>query len=94
LRRARLLAAKVTGRDDEKETALSMPVTIGVDAHKKTHTMVALDGVGRRLGEKTVPTTTDGHLAAVQWASQWTAEGETRPVRSRGLPAPDSPTRG
>jgi transposase len=77
LRRARLLAAKVTGRDDEKETALSMPVTIGVDAHKKTHTMVALDGVGRRLGEKTVPTTTDGHLAAVQWASQWTAEGET-----------------
>ena len=54
-----------------------MPVTIGVDAHKKTHTMVALDGVGRRLGEKTVPTTTDGHLAAVQWASQWTAEGET-----------------
>jgi transposase len=54
-----------------------MTVMIGVDAHKKTHTMVALDPVGRRLGEKTVATTTDGHLAAVQWASQWSAEGET-----------------
>lgn len=53
-----------------------MPITIGVDAHKKTHTMVALDGVGRRLGEKTVPTTTEGHLAAVQWAAQWTLDGE------------------
>lgn len=53
-----------------------MPITIGVDAHKKTHTMVALDAVGRRLAEKTVPTTTEGHLAAVQWAGQWTAQGE------------------
>jgi transposase len=66
----------VINRDSE-ENRTAMPVTIGVDAHKKTHTMVALDDVGRRLGEKTVATTTDGHLAAVQWAAQWTVGGET-----------------
>lgn len=53
-----------------------MPIMIGVDAHKTTHTMVALDQVGRRLGEKTLPTTTQGHLAAVQWAAQWAVDGE------------------
>jgi transposase len=53
-----------------------MHVTIDVDAYKKTHTMVALDAVGRRPGESTVPTTTDGHLAAVQWASQWAVDGQ------------------
>jgi transposase len=55
---------------------VSVAVTIGVDAHKKTHTLVAVDVVGRRLGEKTVPTNTDGHLAALQWASQWAVDGE------------------
>lgn len=53
-----------------------MPIMIGVDAHKTTHTMVALDQVGRRLGEKTLPTTTQGHLAAVQWARGWAVDGE------------------
>ena len=53
-----------------------MAVTIGVDAHKKTHTLVAVDVIGRRLGEKTVPTNTEGHLAALQWASQWAVDGE------------------
>jgi transposase len=46
-------------------------VVIGADSHKRTHTVVALDEVGRRLGEKTVPTTSDGHLALVAWAAQW-----------------------
>lgn len=46
-------------------------VMIGTDSHKRTHTVVALDEVGRRLGEKTVVATSDGHLALVQWASQW-----------------------
>jgi transposase len=46
-------------------------VVIGTDSHKRTHTVVALDGVGRKLGEKTVATTSDGHLALVQWASRW-----------------------
>ena len=29
-------------------------VMIGADSHKRTHTVVALDEVGRRLGTKTV----------------------------------------
>jgi transposase len=47
-----------------------MPV-IGTDSHKRTHTVVVLDEVGRRLADKTVATTEDGHLALVRWASQW-----------------------
>ena len=44
---------------------------IGADSHKRTHTVVALDAVGRRLGELTVPATTAGHLRLVEWAVQW-----------------------
>src|SRR5947209_12724403 len=43
-------------------------IVIGVDAHKRTHTMVAIDAGGRKLGEKTVEATTAGHLAALRWA--------------------------
>lgn len=46
-------------------------VVIGGDAHKRTHTFVAVDQVGRRVAIKTVPATTDGHLAALAWAAQW-----------------------
>lgn len=42
---------------------------IEVDARKRTHTFVALDEIGRRLGEKTVAAATKGHLLAVQWAA-------------------------
>ena len=44
---------------------------VGVDAHKRTHTLVAVDDLGRKLGEKTVPATGDGHFQAVEWARQW-----------------------
>jgi len=37
-------------------------VVVGVDAHKRTHTLVAVDQVGRKLGERTVAATSDGHL--------------------------------
>lgn len=43
-------------------------VVVGIDAHKRTHTAVAVDELGRRLGTKTVPTTSAGHLALVRWA--------------------------
>jgi transposase len=46
-------------------------VMIGTDSHKRTHTVVAVDDVGRRLAEKTLATTSDGHLTLVQWAAQW-----------------------
>lgn len=46
-------------------------VVIGVDGHKKTHTLVAVDEAGRQLGERTVSATPDGHLTAVGWARRW-----------------------
>jgi len=46
-------------------------VVIGVDAHKRTHTLVAVDQVGRKLGERTVAATPTGHLQAVAWAARW-----------------------
>jgi transposase len=46
-------------------------VQIGVDAHKRTHTLVAADELGREVATKTVKATSDGHLAAVEWARQW-----------------------
>lgn len=46
-------------------------VTFGGDTHKRTHTVVAVDGNGRQLGERTVAATHGGHLEALSWASQW-----------------------
>ena len=41
-------------------------IVVGVDAHKQTHTLVAVDEVGRKLGERTVSATRDGHLEQVR----------------------------
>jgi transposase len=46
-------------------------VTLGVDAHKRTHTIVAADENGRQLGQRTVAATSPGHLEALRWAMQW-----------------------
>ena len=47
-------------------------ITLGIDAHKRTHTVVAVDDVGRRLGTKTTTSTTsEDHLAMVRWADQF-----------------------
>jgi transposase len=45
-----------------------MNVVIGVDAHKRSHTLVAVDSVGRKLVEKTIGTTSDAHAEAIRWA--------------------------
>jgi transposase len=47
-----------------------MVIVIGADVHKATHTFVAVDEVGRHLGEKTVRAATPGHEAAMRWARQ------------------------
>jgi transposase len=46
-------------------------VILGVDAHKRTHTFVAVDEVGRKLAERTFSATHDGHLEALIWAAHW-----------------------
>ena len=42
---------------------------IGIDAHKRTHTLVAIDSGGRKLGQKTVSANSSGHAEAMQWAT-------------------------
>jgi hypothetical protein len=46
-------------------------VILGVDAHKRTHTLVAIDDAGRKLGERMAAATTDGHLQALRWAARF-----------------------
>nr|WP_046287118.1 IS110 family transposase [Mycobacterium sp. UM_NZ2] len=45
-------------------------VVVGVDVHKRTHTCVAVDEVGRKVGEKVVTATTSGHAEAVMWTRE------------------------
>ena len=54
-------------------------VTIGVDSHKRIHTFVAVDEVGKKLAEKTLPATTEGHLDGLAWANAGpSADGRSR----------------
>src|SRR5918995_6915063 len=51
----------------------AVQVVIGVDAHKRVHTLVAADELGRELAAKTLAATAEGHLAALAWAARWPA---------------------
>ncbi len=46
-------------------------VVIGVDSHKRTHTVVAVDGTGRKLAERTASTAAAGHLELVRFGRRW-----------------------
>ena len=46
-------------------------IVIGIDSHKRTHTAVAADENGRKLGEITVAARSDGHLELVRWANRY-----------------------
>jgi transposase len=48
-----------------------MPVTIGVDPHKASHTAAALDAHGHLLGQQRIPATVDGYQQLRQWAGRW-----------------------
>jgi Transposase len=48
-----------------------MPVMIGVDPHKASHTAAALDEHGQLLDRQRVPATLEGYEALGQWAGQW-----------------------
>lgn len=50
-------------------------VVLGIDAHKRSHTVVAVDEHGRQLNTKTLGTTTADHLVLLRWAEQY---GEQR----------------
>jgi transposase len=54
-------------------------VVLGVDTHLDLHVAVALDHLGRRLGELTVPTTTRGYERLLRWVEGF------GPVRCAGI---------
>jgi transposase len=45
-------------------------VVVGADVHKRTHTFVAVDEVGRKLAKKVVAATSAGHAEAVMWVRE------------------------
>jgi transposase len=54
-------------------------VILGVDTHLDVHTAVAVDYLGRRLGEASVPTTAKGYERLIRWAEGF------GPVRCAGV---------
>lgn len=44
---------------------------MGIDAHKDWHTFVAVDDVGKRIGELTVRARAEGHRQALAWLEQF-----------------------
>ena len=49
----------------ENSKEMAEEVVLGVDTHLDAHVAVALDELGRRLGEQTVPTTKKGYKSLV-----------------------------
>jgi hypothetical protein len=58
-------------------------MVVGVDPHKQTHTAVAVDGLGRKRGQKTVKARRDGHLTLLVWARARDLGRGGRPARGR-----------
>ena len=59
-------------------------IVIGVDTHKRSHTLVALDAsTGGARGQLTIAATDDGTLQALRFATELDAER----VGAGGLPA-------
>ena len=62
---------------EKPETAVA--VIVGVDTHLEFHVAVAVDHLGRRLGEASVPTTVEGYEGLLSWAEDF------GPVRCAGV---------
>lgn len=50
-------------------------VILGIDAHKRSHTIVAVDKLGRKLGERRITAISSDHLELLEWAERF---GRTR----------------
>jgi transposase len=62
-----------------------MVVALGVDVHKKSHTIVAADAAGRQLAQLRVQASQEGDQQALRWACTEFA-GEGVGVGCGGLP--------
>ena len=62
-------------------------VILGIDAHKRSHTIVAVDELGRKLGERHITAISSDHLALLEWAERfgrtrlWAVEDRRHPSR-------------
>jgi transposase len=58
-------------------------VLLGVDPHKDTHTVVAVDQAGRQLDQTTVAARTLGHAQLLGWARhRWPKDRVSVPITS------------
>lgn len=55
------------GPTDDHDENGAFVIVIGIDAHKQSHTLVAIDQTGIKRGEKTISATSTGHREAFQW---------------------------
>jgi transposase len=62
-----------------QRTDTKVEVILGVDTHLDCHVAVAIDHLGRRLGESSVPTTAKGYEGILCWAKSF------GPVRCAGI---------
>ena len=63
----------------ERPETTEVAVIVGVDTHLHFHVAVAIDHLGRRLGELSVPTTAKGYERLLRWAKGF------GPVRCAGI---------
>jgi transposase len=56
--------------------ATSRLVVFGIDPHKATHTVVAVDEVGRQVDQRTVAARTPQHLELLGWAHATAGDGK------------------
>jgi transposase len=56
---------------DAKRPDTKAEVILGVDTHLDVHVAVAVDHLGRRLGESSVPTTANGYERLLRWAERF-----------------------
>jgi transposase len=82
----------------ERPDTTEVAVILGVDTHLDFHVAVAVDHLGRRLGEASVPTTLNGYERLLRWAEGFGhvgcagvegtssyGAGLTRHLRARGI---------
>ena len=65
--------------DAERPATTEVAVILGVDTHLDLHVAVAVDHLGRSLGESSVPTTAKGYEELLRWAEGF------GPVRCAGV---------
>src|SRR5450759_4596506 len=74
--------------EEEEKVMTSLPadppgVIVGVDTHQDVHVAVALDALGRRLGELQIAATTSGYGQLVSWVRDPASARQERPDRRR-----------